>query len=113
MRESLAGTFSPQHTRQALDRAGTTAAAFDAASGMCTSIEFWLTGKATPTSPLIGYIARLIGCDPVDLTDPDGPDAIAAEDSRYAAIVTAGPPLTPAARATIRKLLAVTRTMTR
>jgi hypothetical protein len=113
MRESLTGTFSPQRTRQALDRAGITAAAFDAASGMCTSIEFWLTGKATPTSPLIGYMARLIGCDPVDLTDPDGPDAIAAEDSRYAAIVTAGPPLTPAARATIRKLLAVTGTMTR
>jgi hypothetical protein len=50
-----------------------TAEAFDAASGMCTSIAFWLTGKAEPTSALVGNMARLLGCDPAELTDPDGP----------------------------------------
>lgn len=112
MPESLPGSFSPAKTRAALAGRGMTVADLDKLSGMCTPAGFWLTGRAVPTSPLIGYFARLIGCDPADLTDPGQPGTIAAEDSRCLEIITAGPPLEPATRTTLRKLLAGAGTVT-
>jgi hypothetical protein len=113
MTRSLAGTFAPGKMLSLLAERGKTTAGFDAESGLCTPVETWLSGKAVPTSPLIGYFARLIGCDPADLTDPGGPDVIAAEDARLAAIVTARPGLDPAQRTAMRRMLTLAGPVTR
>jgi hypothetical protein len=113
MPESLPGRFAPAKMLALLAQHGMTPAGFDRESGLCTPVQVWLSGKAVPTSALIGYFAVRIGCAPADLTDPDGPDAIAAEDARLSGIVTAGPGLDTAQRTTMRRMLALAGTAMR